>query len=167
VYIFKPLVSVSMLLYPVRHRHIFIQEFIQKSVLLSFSAEKKSHYFHLIFHDLRISMLNLRNANYLTLFCNILLFSENTVSITGSCFSSIYFHGKYKVLGLRCHSCYSCLCLYWQSSFAFARFLLCVHFRLNIFIYKLKKCDNVVWRGFGGHAWCKEATWKTQAHMEG
>jgi hypothetical protein len=87
-----------MPVYPVRRRQIVIQEFTQKSVLFPFPAEKKIVLFPIqIPRSLNIYIQSPKHKLPLCL-CNSLLFSETTISIKGSCFSSLYLHGKYKVL---------------------------------------------------------------------
>jgi len=116
-----------MLVYPLRRRQIVIQDFTQKSVLFPFPAEKNSHYIHFKFHDLWISIFNLPNTNYFPLFVTDSCFQEAQYPSKFPVFPLIIFTINRKYSVVRCRSSYSCL-LYWQTSYAFTRFLLCTCF---------------------------------------
>jgi len=128
-----------MPLHPLRRRQIVTQKFTQKIVLLPFPAKKNSYYFHFKFHDLWISIFNLPNANYLCAFVTESCFQKPQYPSEAPVFSLFIFTVNRTYSVLRCHSCYRCFFLYWQTSYAFTRFLLCICFSLDVFIYKIDK----------------------------
>lgn len=95
---FRTFTSVSMLVYPLRCRQIVIQEFTQKSVLFPFPAEKKIILFP--FQIPQYLNIYIQSPKHKLPLClsNRRLFSETTISIRDSCFPSLYFDGKQKLL---------------------------------------------------------------------
>ena len=132
---------------PLIRRPIVIQEFTQKSVLFAFYAEKIVLFPLQIPRPLHIYKFNLPNANYLSVFVIDSCFQKPQFRSEAPVFPLFIFTVNRQYSVLRSHSCYSCLFLYWQTSYTFTRFLLCVCFSLDVSIYKTDK--GLVLRYYG------------------